>query len=416
MSQQRNKAVEVVFDALAQGVEDALVISKNVGIFPTDMVQGERTNYTIWRPYPYINQVQDGISQTNNFKGSVQRATPAQVNKNKSVPFLFTETEMNDPATLKDLTVSAKNALASAIENDCIDLACTQGSLVVPVATALSGYDDVALCDSIMNEQEIPLGDRKLALNTRDYNLMAGNLAARQLDNNITSEAYREASLGRVSSFETFKMQSSYSLTAAAASTVTINGANQYYTPVSTDQNGNNVDTRYQILAITVESGTVKAGDCFTIADVYALGHQSKRNSGQLKTFRVHEIVTGAGGTGTIKISPPIISNGGGTAGEEQYQNVDSTPANGAALTFLNTATKQVNPFWSKDAIEILPGKMPKLGNDNYMTYTTKNGISIAMRSDYQIGELSYEVRFDIFYGTTMRNPEKAGILIGSQI
>jgi hypothetical protein len=49
-------------------------------------------------------------------------------------------------------------------------------------------------------------------------------------------------------------------------------------------------------------------GDRFTIAGVNAVHHISKTDTGQLKTFTVTAIVSGAGGTGTIQISPPIIA------------------------------------------------------------------------------------------------------------
>ena len=35
-----------------------------------------------------------------------------------------------------------------------------------------------------------------------------------------------------------------------------------------------------------------------------------------------------------------------------------SSRAAGAAIVFLNTATNFVNPFWQKDALEILPGRL----------------------------------------------------------
>jgi hypothetical protein len=88
-----------------------------------------------------------------------------------------------------------------------------------------------------------------------------------------------------------------------------------------------------------VTTSTVKVGDAFTIAGVNSVHHISKQDTGQLKTFRITRIVTGAGGTGTVEIEPPIISAGGGTRAEAEYKNVSATPANGAAITFLNTVT-----------------------------------------------------------------------------
>jgi hypothetical protein len=41
---------------ILEGFQDALVLSKNVGIYTTDQVMMERTNDTIWRPMPYIGE------------------------------------------------------------------------------------------------------------------------------------------------------------------------------------------------------------------------------------------------------------------------------------------------------------------------------------------------------------------------
>ena len=128
-------------------------------------------------------------------------------------------------------------------------------------------------------------------------------------------------------------------------------------------------------LAISA-TGTLAAGDCFTIADVYEVHHITKASTGNLKTFRV---ITG-GGTGDITISPPIISNGGSTDAEAQYQNVDSTPADGAAITLLNTVAANVNPFWHEDALELLPGRyaVPSSAGLAVMRGTTDQGMELA--------------------------------------
>src|SRR5690606_13106880 len=107
-----------------------------------------------------------------------------------------------------------------------------------------------------------------------------------------------------------------------------------------------NVDNRYQNITVSA-TANVKAGDSFTIAGVNSVHHITKQDTGQPKTFRVIEVVSGT----VLKISPAIISAGGGSDAEKQYKNVSATPANGAEITWLNTAAAYQNPFWQKDAI-----------------------------------------------------------------
>ena len=82
-----------------------------------------------------------------------------------------------------------------------------------------------------MNEQGVQSFDRYMALSTRDYNGMASNLAGRQTLTGKPLTAYEKAYIGMVASFETYKLDYATRLTAAAGTTVTVNGANQYYTP-----------------------------------------------------------------------------------------------------------------------------------------------------------------------------------------
>lgn len=77
-------------------------------------------------------------------------------------------------------------------------------------------------------------------------------------------------------------------------------------------------------------SGTVKAGDVFTIAAVYAVNPMSGASTGVLRQFVVTADNTDTVAAMTIAISPTIVSSGA-------YQTVDAVPLTGAAVTFLGT-------------------------------------------------------------------------------
>jgi hypothetical protein len=137
-----------------------------------------------------------------------------------------------------------------------------------------------------------------------------------------------------------------------------------------------------------------------------------------LKTFRVIAIVTGAGGTGTIQIAPPIIAaDSSPVAAESQYKNVTATPANGAALVFLNTVAAAMNPFWVKGAVDLLPGRLvwPSDSGLSVMSGTTDQGIQVTMTKQAEIKTGKVNLRVDVKYGVTVTNPEMAGIELFSQ-
>lgn len=418
-----NKEERVAFETILEGFQDALVLSRNVAIFRTDDVMMERTNNTIWRPQPYIAQSFSGTDMTSNFKDFTQLAVPASIGFSRSVPWVMTALELRDELQEQRLGDSARQKLASDVNLSVLSVAANQGTLVVKRTSAASGFDDVAQAEAAFNEIGVQNFDRYLALSTRDYNGMASNLAAstRSFGNAKSDKAWERAYVGPVASFETYKLDYPNRLTARAATGVTINGANQYYTPKATSTAGTgetaNVDNRYQNIAVTVTSGTIKVGDCFTITGVNSCHLITKGDTGSLKTFRVTGIVTGAGGTGMIQISPPIISGGGSTDAELQYKNVTATPANGATVTFLNTVDAAVNPFWQKDAIEILPGRYAVPGDAGaaVMRASTDQGIELVMQKQYDIQTMKTLYRLDCFYGVVNKQPEMSGIILFSQ-
>lgn len=412
----------VMFDEVLEGFDDMLIIAKGVEKYiPTSAQNMERSNDRIWRPQPYITPSYDGFDQSSNFGDMTQLAVPVGLGKHKSVPGKMTAKDLRDPSQLEKIGTGAKQKLTSDINSSLMSTACLYGSVVSKRSSAASGFDDVADCDALFTEQGVDTADRLAFYSSRDYNKMAGNLASRVLDNSKSLNAYEKAFVGEVSGFDTFKNDQNYYLAAATATTVKVNGANQYYVPVShtTDADGNttNVDNRFQNITISVGGSTVKVGDAFTIANVNAVHHITKQDTGQLKTFRIVGIVSGAGGSGIVTITPPIISAGGGSRAELQYQNVTATPADQAPITFLNTIRATVNPFFIRKAIELIPGSFavePDAGW-SVMTGTTELGVQLTYVRQGLIGDLSMNYRWDVDWGTGALNTEMMGIQMFSQ-
>jgi len=416
-----SKEERVAFELLLEGFQDALVLSRNVSTYSTDQVTMERTSDTIWRPQPYISQSFDGQDQTSNFKDYTQLSVPARIGYAKSVPFVLTAKELRDALQEQRLGQSAKQKLASDINVAVMNVAAQQGTLVVKRTSAASGFDDVAQCEAIFNEQGVMDFERYLALSTRDYNGMASNLAGRQTMQGKPVTAYEKAYVGTVASFETYKLDYAKRLAAAAGGAgLTIDtrdAAANYYIPkaTSTAVTGEvgNVDNRYQ--TVTISSTTnVAAGDCFTIAAVNAVHHITKGDTGQLKTFRVISVDSGT----TMTISPPIISNQVANDASAEYQNcVVNTKAANSAIVFLNTVAAYANPFWQKDAIEILPGRyaVPSDAGVAVMRASTDQGIELVFQKWYDINTMKTKYRIDTLFGVVNKQPEMSGIILFSQ-
>lgn len=423
MANSFSKEERVAFENLLEGFQDALVLSRNVNIYNTDQSTMERTNNIIWRPQPYIATSYSGTDMTANFDDYTQLSVPATIGFGRSVPWVMTATELRDSLQEGRLGDAAKQKLASDINVAIMNVAALQGTLFVKRTGAASGFDDVAEIEAVMNERGIMFEDRYLALSTRDYNGMASDLskASRSFGNDVTDTAYRRAYVGRVASFETFKLD--YALRKAAqlgGAGLTVDtraSANNFYVPratsVATTGETANVDNRFQ--TITISSTTnVAAGDAFTIANVFAAHHITKANTGTLKTFRVISVLNST----QMVVSPPIISNQGGSDAEAQYQNVVvSATASSAPIVFLNTAAGNMNPFWQKDALEILPGRyvVPADAGAAVMRASTDQGIELVMTKQYDINTMKTKYRVDTLYGVVNKQPEMTGIIMFSQ-
>jgi hypothetical protein len=425
MANSFSKEERVAFEDLLEGFQDALVLSRNVAIYNTDQTMMERANNTIWRPQPYIAQSINSTPGTpiSGYKAMTQLAVPATLGFSKTVPWEMTTLELRDALQEGRLGDSAKQKLASDINVAIMSSAANLGSLVVPIAAAAGDYDDIALCDAIMNEQGVPDYDRFLALSSRDYNGLAGNLVgtARSFGNAKSDRAYERSYVGMVASFETYKMDYANRLTAAAGAGITIDtsgaGTQANYTPqaTSTAVGGQiNVDNRFQ--TVTVSSTTnVAAGDAFTITGVEAVHHITKQSTGQRKTFRVVSVDSPT----TMTITPPIIgAQAVATDAQLQYKNVEVvTPSNTAAINFLNVNTASVNVFWQRDSLEILPGRyaVPSDAGVAVMRASTDQGIELVMQKFYDIDSMTIKYRLDTLFGVVNKNPEMSGILLFNQ-
>jgi hypothetical protein len=429
MSNSFSKEERVAFEDLLEGFHDALVLSRNVGIYNTDQTMMARTNDLIWRPQPYIAQ---SIASTPGvaipgYQDMTQLAVPATIGFSRTVPWTMTTLDLRDALQEGRLGESAKQKLASDINLAIMNAAANLGSLVVDIGAPAGTYDDIAECDSIMNEQGVANYDRSMALSSRDYNGLAGNIAtgasgtaARSFNGTKSNSAFERSFVGMVAGFDTFKFDYANRLLAAApAAPLDIDtqvGAGNFFVPsaTSTALSGEtqNVDNRFQTITVNATAGVV-AGDAFSIDGVEAVHHITKQGTGQPKTFRVVQVVNGT----DMVITPPIISAQGGSDAELQYQNVIVTPLAAAAVTFLNAQTASVNVFWQRDALELLPGRyaVPTDAGTAVMRATTDQGIEVVMQKFYDIDSMTIKYRLDTLFGVVNKQPEMSGILLFNQ-
>jgi hypothetical protein len=422
MSNDFSKEEIVAFDDILEAYNDQAVLSKIIKKKRTEQTQMARADDTIRRPMPYIARSYEGSDATGNFDLATQLTVPSSINIQRHSTALMDAKELRDALQENRLGMAAAEKLASDINIACMDVASNYGSMVVPIATAATGFDDVSKCKAMMNRVGIAANERYLLLSTETNNGFASDLqkASRSFGNNKSEKAYSDAYVGKVNGFDTYEMDYANRIAAAGGGgSLTVNtlaSGGQYYVPMATRTAAtgqkSNVDNRFQTLTISSTTG-VAAGDPFTIAGDFEVHHITKRSTGKLKTYRV----VGVPSSTTMVITPPRVTAQGGSSSELQYQNVTTTGSATAAIVFLNVAAADVNPFWHGEAMEILPGRLALEGGYGVAVKrgSTDNGIELVMQKWLDGETQKYKFRWDVFFGVTPLNTEMMGILIFGQ-
>lgn len=414
-----SKSEMIFFEDVLMGFNPNLVVSKNVKKYKPGMQTFERSGQTFQRPVPMIARTSSGIDVTSDYKDIQELTVPAGLAATDVVnhAFKMTGAEMND-LTRRDRAVKAAyQALSTELDSRTRDKISLYGSVVATRTGEFTSYDDLATAETLLFEREVPATYQKtLALNPRMAKKMANELASRATDNSRDKSAYEKSVLPMVGGFETIRTNVQTALTGTANPTVVLNGADQRKEPVVFDgTNHATADNRFQTITVTNTSGSMANGDAFTIAGVFSIGMISKKSTGVLQTFRV---VSG-GGTASLVITPAIIpvDYAAGGAPYANYGNCSTTPANGAALTRLNTATVQPSLFYCEEAVEILHGSFDLDGapGASIERGTTESGIEIIFLKQFNINTLVNEYRLTFWAAPHVLEPQMCGIYLPGQ-
>jgi hypothetical protein len=149
---------------------------------------------------------------------------------------------------------------------------------------------------------------------------------------------------------------------------------------------------------------TLKVGDVFTIAGVFAVNPQTRESTGSLQQFVVTEDTAGVAGAFTVKISPAIYTSANALA------TVDSFPQSGAVVTFLGAASTQYpqNLIYHKDAISFATADLLLPQGVDMASRQVHNGISLRIVRQYDINNDRMPCRIDVLYGYGVIRPQMA--------
>lgn len=211
------------------------------------------------------------------------------------------------------------------------------------------------------------------------------------------SQQYRTGSMKNALGFDWYMDQTVIKHTTGTFTAGTVNGASQ---------TGNAVVTN----AIT---GTLKKGDIITIDGVYMVNRVTKQTTGKLRQFVVTADV--ASGATAIPVYPAIVPSNGGNA--VQYQTVDASPANSAAVRLANKASEvyRKNIAYAPEAVTLATADLVLPKGVHEAARRSQDGISLRMITAYVVGTDQLATRLDVIYGYTWPRGEW-GVIVADKI
>ena len=156
-------------------------------------------------------------------------------------------------------------------------------------------------------------------------------------------------------------------------------------------------------------SATVKAGDVFTVANVYAVNPQTRDSTGSLFQFvALADVTLNGSGAGNITVAPMYSA-------ANALATVNSLPASSAAVTFLGTASTAYpqNLVYHKDAITFATADLMLPQGVDMASRQVHNGISLRIVRQYDINNDRLPCRIDVLYGYSVIRPQMAVRLWG---
>lgn len=285
----------------------------------------------------------------------------------------------------------------------------------------VSAFGDVVAGYTRLKEEGVEDNDLRAFLTYGDKQALGSNVISLPSLDSIAGVTYKSGFGEQVGGIPVTFTQQLPSFTVGsrvASATGTVNGANQNVNYKDVAVSGAPGQYKSQTLLIkTSTSGTetVKDGEVFTIAGVYAYDNRAQTAStSRLQQFRVIGDATAVSGAATIRIYPAIIVPATGSGGDVNvntaHATVSAVPGATAAITWLGTASTayRARAILQKQAIIVNTADliMPATGK-GMRKQLTKVPLSIRMWMDSIFATGDHRVRFDVALTANVHQRER---------
>jgi hypothetical protein len=316
---------------------------------------------------------------------------------------------------------AAANNLAEQIDSYIMGVAGLAANNAVGTAgNNVATYADVATAYTRLKKEGVDDSDLRMVLSYDDRQALGTSVVAYTATDNLSTETFRKGFVGEVDGLPTMFTQQLSSLTTGTRTAGAVNGANQNvnYKDVckSTTANG-----RFLTQTLAADgfgaNATIKDGEIFTIANIYAWDNRKQQVLSHLQQFRVVGDTTadGAGAVAALRIFPAIVI--GDTDNNSAHRTVNIVPPDNAVITFYSAASSTYTPRFiiQKPAIIVSTMDLPSSFTDtNDRVKLTKVPMSVRMwkHTDWATGDQS--IRFDCVATANVRDRRRLVRLNGA--
>lgn len=390
----------------------SLVLNEGIAILENEMVAGAMVNadysdafenvgatVNIRRPAQYTVQ-KDNLDITSGIQDIEQATIPVTLDKTATIAIKLTAKErtLSFDRFSEDILKPAMVQLKDEIEQHIASLYPKFYHFLGTPGTVPSTFLALGGVGAVMTDQAVPFSGR-VALHGTDATLALADGLKGVFVQDMAKTALQEANFGKYANFDNYQWVHAPTHTVGPlGGTPLVNGGAQAVTYATAKQTWSQTFVTDGWTAAA--ANRLKAGDVFTVPNVFAVNPVSKQSTGRLQTFTVlADANSDASGNLTATISPPIITSGA-------FQTVTAAPADNAALTIktgsANTGYKQ-SLLMNKNAITLVTRALDIPQGQGLRT-TTKSGNRVTVScTEFMDGKtLEQTMRFDMLYQATV--------------
>ncbi len=337
------------------------------------------------------------------------------VNQRRGVDFEFTSQDL----TLKigelgeRVIKPAMIQLANSVDTFVSGLYASVPNWVGTSGQTVNSFGDFAKAPERLDEMAVPQDSRSAVLSPADHWALLGSQTSLYIQD-AAKGAYRKGSLGEIGGVDTFMSQNILTHTAGTRTNAAVDQALTTATTTYTSVKDTMTQTIHMDGLGTTK--TIKKGDVFTIADVYAVNPVTKAALPFLKQFVVTTDVSSDAvttGDADIVVYPALIWTGA-------FQNVAVTSGvtdlNDKVVTWVQAAgaADRQNLVFHKNAFALVMVPLVSPPGAVDVSRQSYKGTSVRIIPVYDGANDISKWRCDILFGGTAIDPRLATRLSGS--